>query len=416
MRIAIVGGGSSGLVAAYLLGDRHEVHLYECGPQVGGHVRTLGQNVNVDSFPPGKVAENGPSGFHVATSPTFMRLLAELRIPTKSFAFGSNLFLRDDQDHFIRPDLQHWRRRFIEPTTGGLETALSLIRFLVRTRSSRVNRNGHKQLADALPHKPFLRDWFRCILMLCFSRPMELVDSLPISFASTMLRQGLLHAEWKFIPGGVYSYQAKILSQFGGQVFLNSPVDRVFRDESGVRLSVQGNLTAQYDKLIIATPPGRVLSMLDRPTAIEAKFFSEWGSEIPFRTITHTDLTMYRNKRSARPTIADFFQRDEETFGYNCCVSRLYSGTNEFNFSYNMDDLIEPAKRLDSHEHRIPAYSVAALRHRQELIAANGDHDTFYAGAYLDFGLHEGAVSSANQVARLLGERSLTVAEPPQQL
>ena len=124
MRIAIVGGGASGLVAAYLLGNRHEVHLYEFASNLGGHVRTLGQNVNADNMPPGKVAENGPLGFHVATSPTFMRLLAELRIPTKSIAAGSNLFLRDNRDYLIRPDLQHWRRRFVEPTAGGLETGI----------------------------------------------------------------------------------------------------------------------------------------------------------------------------------------------------------------------------------------------------------------------------------------------------
>ena len=84
MRIAIVGGGASGLVAAYLIGNRHEVHLFESAPNLGGHVRTLGQNVKADILPAGQVCENGPLGFHVDTSPTLMRLLTELRIPTKS--------------------------------------------------------------------------------------------------------------------------------------------------------------------------------------------------------------------------------------------------------------------------------------------------------------------------------------------
>lgn len=415
MRIAIVGGGASGLVSAYLLGNRHDVHLYESASYAGGHVRTLGQNVSVDNMPPGKVTENGPIGFHVATSPTFMRLLTELRVPTKSIALGSNLFLHDNRHYSLRSDLQHGRRRFFDLRTGGLETGMSLVRFLIRTRHSRLNRFDHKQLGEVLPQRPYLRDWLRCIGVMCFSTPMELVDSLPASFAASTLRQGFLHAEWKFIPGGVHSYQTKMLSQFKGQVLLNSPVDKVFRDENGVKLAVNGEITPQYDKLILSTPPGRVLSMLDRPTVIEAKFFSEWGENIPFRTIAHTDLTMYQTKSSAHPTVADYFQRDGNKFGYNCCVSSPYSGTNEFNFSYNLDDLIEPAKRLDSHEHHIPAYSQEALRYREELINVNGASHTFYAGAYLGSGLHEGAVSSANRVARLLGERTLEVADHLQQ-
>lgn len=413
MRIAIVGGGASGLVAAYLLGNRHEVHLYECAPNLGGHVRTLGQNIHVDNMPPGEVAENGPLAFHVATSPTLMRLLKELCIPTESTALGSNLFLCDKRHYFLRPELRHWRLRFIESTTGGLETGICLLRFLVRTPRALAKPYRGKQLSEVLPHLPYLRNWLRCMVMMCYSTPIEIVDSLPASFAASTLRKGFLQPEWKYIPTGVYSYQSKIVSQFDGKVFLNSPVDKVFRDEDGVKLSVNGKITTQYDKLIVATPPGRVLSMLDRPTAIEERCFSGWANDIPFRTIAHTDLTMYENMSPACRTVADYFQRDERTFGYNCCVSSLYSGTNQFNvsFSYNLDDLIEPARRLDSHEHRIPAYSHGALQHREELIDTNGASHTYYAGAYLGSGLHEGAVSSANRVARLLGERSLEVAD-----
>ena len=118
MRIAIVGGGASGLVAGYLLGNRHEVHLYERASYLGGHVRTLGQNFDVDKMPPGKVTENGPLGFHVASSPTLMRLLNELRIPRKSAGLGSNLFLRGNRNYSFGPGLHHWLRRFVEPRTG----------------------------------------------------------------------------------------------------------------------------------------------------------------------------------------------------------------------------------------------------------------------------------------------------------
>ncbi len=41
MRIAVVGTGISGLVAAHHLAPRHEVTVFEAGAQVGGHTATV---------------------------------------------------------------------------------------------------------------------------------------------------------------------------------------------------------------------------------------------------------------------------------------------------------------------------------------------------------------------------------------
>jgi protoporphyrinogen oxidase len=46
MKIAIIGGGVSGLVTAYLLSDEHDITLFEANDYLGGHTHT------VDSRPP----------------------------------------------------------------------------------------------------------------------------------------------------------------------------------------------------------------------------------------------------------------------------------------------------------------------------------------------------------------------------
>lgn len=46
MQIAIIGGGASGMISAYLLDQQgHKVTVYERQSALGGHIRTLNQNV-----------------------------------------------------------------------------------------------------------------------------------------------------------------------------------------------------------------------------------------------------------------------------------------------------------------------------------------------------------------------------------
>jgi len=41
MKIAIIGTGVSGLIAAHLLHSEHELTVYEAGARIGGHTNTV---------------------------------------------------------------------------------------------------------------------------------------------------------------------------------------------------------------------------------------------------------------------------------------------------------------------------------------------------------------------------------------
>ncbi|MCB9041767.1 MAG: hypothetical protein H6557_34565 [Lewinellaceae bacterium] len=47
-------------------------------------------------------------------------------------------------------------------------------------------------------------------------------------------------------------------------------------------------------------------------------------------------------------------------------------------------------------------HNVESFAYRNEVIKTNGEHQTYYAGAYLGDGLHEGAALSAFSVAGLI--------------
>ena len=75
MKIAIIGTGIAGNVAAYKLRDNHDITVFEAGSYVGGHTNT----VDVDEDGRQLAVDTGFIVFNDATYPNFIRLLGESR-------------------------------------------------------------------------------------------------------------------------------------------------------------------------------------------------------------------------------------------------------------------------------------------------------------------------------------------------
>jgi predicted NAD/FAD-binding protein len=97
MKIAIIGGGASGLVTAYLL-DRHhhDVTLFEKQPILGGHIRTLNKNVKPDRGDCNLFLEGGVLEFSVVFC-NFLKLMRELGVELEPVNINSGLFFQDGQ-------------------------------------------------------------------------------------------------------------------------------------------------------------------------------------------------------------------------------------------------------------------------------------------------------------------------------
>ena len=59
MKIAVIGGGASGMATAYLLDKQgHQVTVFERQPILGGHIRTLNKNVKPNQSDCSEILEN----------------------------------------------------------------------------------------------------------------------------------------------------------------------------------------------------------------------------------------------------------------------------------------------------------------------------------------------------------------------
>ncbi|MBE8998996.1 FAD-dependent oxidoreductase [Nostoc sp. LEGE 12447] len=413
MRIAIIGGGASGMVTAYLLDKQgHHVTVFERQPMLGGHIRTLNKNVKPNQSDCNEMLESGVLEFPTVFY-SFVALMQELGVELEPIRVGSALFPKDGSPFFSKVT--------IENNYKGIKGFIEYLRFdTIHTRSlglwlktqfAQMEDFYNQPLSQYVNNKSISNTWLKLLTMYSYSMPFELIDNFPAEMGIPMLRD-YLAVKWLRIKGGVYSYIEKILERFQGEVLLNVEIANISRSLDGVIIqrSASGGSASlsqgeiqEFDKVVFATPPDQVIALLADPTEAEIKRFSDWKANYATTTI-HTDTSMYDRHHIHHPSEFDFFQTDTQ-WGYNSYLNQLcgISSPQNYFLSFQLERLIDPDRIIHTQKHHTPLYTTESFRYRDEVVATNGENNTYYAGAYLGDGLHEGAIASAFRVAQLIG-------------
>lgn len=408
-KIAVIGGGAAGLITAYLLDKRYDVTVFEKQPILGGNVRTLNKNVKGTRLSPDIQIENGVLEFSQSYYPNFHKLLKQLKV--EYTAYKSSISLFSEKQFYPAKSLSYLNVKTMfellknpDYRTAVLKLTISQNEFEEEIKQSVAK---HLSFSDFCFNQKLFKNYARALLMLSFSTPFNLVDDLPQTLINDYCLS-LPNSKWSFIKGGVFSYMNAILEQSNFKVICNATNIKVVRNANNIQLHTNGE-NFKFDKLIIATTPGSVKHILADMTENEREIFEDWENQ-NFKTIAHTDTSFYGSHEQVYKTPMDLFVNYKgKAIGYNAYQNRGYGLTKkaDYCFAYGLDSLIDPDKILDVQNHVVPKYTKDHDLKIKKLKHFNGENNTYFAGAYLNNGLHEGAVNSALTVSRLLKGKTL---------
>jgi uncharacterized protein len=405
MKIAIVGAGISGLVAAHRLRSQHEITLFESASKPGGHTNTV--RVELD-----REVQHIDTGFIVFnewTYPNFIQLLAELGVESQPTVMGfsvsdetsgleyagqslNSLFAQRRNllsPHFYRmlADILRFNRESLRKSDDEIPSSLTVGEFLRIGRYSKEFAEKH-----LLPMGSAI-----------WSCPIGTFEKFPIRFILEFYRNhGLLRLWnrpiWRVVKGGSQKYVDALTAPFRDRIRLNSPVTAIVRRSDRVGVAIRSQETQWFDHVVFACHSDQALRILgEQATPLEREVLNKfpYGAST---AVLHTDVSLLPRCKRAWASWnyrLSAHRNSQASVTYNMNLLQGIRSRNTFCVTLNDASRIDPKRILGEWVYHHPIFTVerdaAQARHR-ELLTANR---TSFCGAYWRNGFHEDGVVSA---------------------
>jgi predicted NAD/FAD-binding protein len=410
VRIAIVGAGVSGLVAAHLLHREHELVVFEAGEYAGGHTNT----VRVDTAYETHQVDTGFIVFNDRNYPNFERLLSRLGVASQ--ASDMSFSVSDERGDFeyaggSLDGLFAKRRHLVTPWFYGM--VADLRRFQGAAREL-LNGVSEESLGHWLERHGFGRPFIERLIVpqasAVWSADPGQMWSFPARFLAEFFHNhGMLglreRPQWRTVRGGAARYVEALVEPWRGSLRLSTPVESIRRRQDHVAVTARGGQVERFDEVVIATHSDQALAMLSDASDAEHEMLSAIPYQ-PNQAVLHTDPRLLPRRRRAWSSW-NYHLLDQPkprtTVTYH--MNRLQSLTarDQFCVTLNRTEAIDPARIIRVLDYAHPVFTPAAPAVQARVDEISGRNRTHFCGAYWGWGFHEDGVVSGLRVAARFG-------------
>ncbi len=410
MRIAVVGGGISGMAAAHFLSEVHEVTLFEAADYVGGHTHTVQVREADREFG----VDTGFMVFNDWTYPNFVKLLKRLDIPSQPSCMSFSVRCDRSGLEYNGTSLNTLfaqRRNFLRPSF--LRMIRDILRFN-REAPTLLDCDGRESVGAFLASEGYSRFFVEHYLVpmsaAIWSAPPRAIGGFPLRFFVRFLQNhGMLSVNdrpvWRVVQGGSRRYVERLVAPFRRSIRLKSPVQRLRRFPDRVELRTQAGGWESFDQAVLGLHADQALNVLEDPSAPEREILGA----IPYQandTVLHTDERLLPRTRRAW---ASWNSRlpvdpgDAVAVTYHSNRLQNLQSDRQYCVSLNQTSSIDPSQTLRRMTYHHPLYNLESQAAQSRHGEISGRNRTHYCGAYWGWGFHEDGLNSALRVCRALG-------------
>ncbi|MDE0130215.1 MAG: FAD-dependent oxidoreductase, partial [Gammaproteobacteria bacterium] len=300
-RIAIIGGGVSGLGAAWALSrhpDRFDFRLYEAQARLGGNAITADMPQDDGSSIPFDISVTAliPSVYqHI------LLVMQQHDIDLIDTRFSYSVKYRGGvYAHDFDSDI----RRELQPEIERFQKLLKRLHWFGRVNNTRsrllnlLNPFNYVSMGTVLNWGRFSGDFRYKILKPMFVNFLMATNvfDMPASLFSRYLQFFDIEAAtpMKTWDQGTRRIYEALSDGFRDRIYLNRPVRKVHRRPSHVLVEDENGKTEKFDDVIFACNANQTLMLLDAPTYLESSILSSirYESELHNHTVVHSDASV----------------------------------------------------------------------------------------------------------------------------
>lgn len=415
-RIAVIGGGISGMSAAHFLANDSAVVLFEADHRLGGHARTVLAGKNND-----QPVDTGFIVFNNVNYPNLVRLFEQLDVPiaNSSMSFGASIDGGRIEYGLASFDaIFAQRRNLVDPRFLGM--LRDIMRFNAQAESA---SNAPGLTIRELLERLGTGDWFRDYYITPFSgaiwsTPTKGILDFPAQALVRFFRNHALlgysgQHQWHTVQGGSVEYVRRLqasLARQGVDIRLGASVTGVRREGAGVMVKAAGGEWEPFDEVVFATHSDQSLRLLADPTPTEHAALAAVTYQ-PNEAVLHRDASLMPKSRK----VWSSWSYVEAKGGPGARIDLTYwmnslqpiPMDDPVFVTLNSSRPIRPDLIHDTVTFHHPVFDVAALVAQDTIRSINGTAGTWFCGAWMGNGFHEDGIASALEVVTALRSRAV---------
>lgn len=417
-KIAVIGSGISGLVAAHYLSKQHQVFVYEAAAEIGGHTATKRVHIDGEEY----AIDTGFIVFNDRTYPNFIKLLTELDVDYQKADMGFSVSCQNTGVEYAGTSLSGL---FSQKKNLFNRRFWSMLREIIRFNKDCTTLYEKGQVDEQLTLGNYLTqqgytDYFSNLYILpmvsaIWSSGNQTAAQMPMKFFVRFFHNhGLLtifnQPQWFTIKSGSKSYLKPLTQRFIDNIFCSTPVRSIRRYEDKVVIHTDSRGEELYDQVILACHSDQALGLLTDPTFDEQRILSA----IPYvanEVCLHRDIRLLPKAKSAWASwnylnLQSHQMADKTALTYNMNILQKISSPHTFCVSVNANALINPDFVLGQYEYCHPVFTPTSVAAQESWAEISGINRTHYCGAYWRNGFHEDGVVSGLRVVEMIVRKS----------